>query len=105
MAQCKRCNSDDVVKRGFVRHKQRYQCKEYDYHFVSGDGRVKASLPVKKALVVILYSLGKASFGMLGKLFDRSRSLTYRWIVAHGELLPGWSAIAMLQPSAGSMIK
>ena len=144
MEQCKRCNSRDAVKRGFVRHKQRYQCKECGYHFVSGDGRVKADLPVKKALAVILYSLGKASFGMLGKLFGRSRSLTYRWIVeeaaklpdpvvpgdiremefdemwhfigskktsgglsrrwivAHGELLPGWSAIVMLQPSEGS---
>ena len=37
---------------------------------------------------MILYSLGKASFGFLGKLFGVSRSLTYRWIKAEAEALP-----------------
>lgn len=144
MEGCKRCDSQDFIKHGFVRQKQRYRCRECGYNFVAGDGRVNDSLPVKKALAVILYSLGKASFGMLGKIFGHSRSLTYRWIVeeaaklpepsvpgdiremeldemwhfigskktkgglskrwivAHGELLPGWSAIVMLQPSGDS---
>lgn len=147
MEQCKRCDSKQWVKHGFVRRKQRYRCKRCGYHFVEGDERVNESLPVKKALAVILYSLGKASFGMLGKIFGHSRSLTYRWIVeeaaklsepvisgdikemefdemwhfigskktrngyskrwivAHGELWPGWSAVVMLQRSNDSTIK
>jgi transposase len=147
MEQCKRCDSKQRVKHGFVRGKQRYRCKRCGYHFVEGDERVNESLPVKKALAVILYSLGKASFGMLGKIFGHSRSLTYRWIVeeaaklsepvisgdikemefdemwhfigskktrngyskrwivAHGELLPGLSAVVMLQRSNDSTIK
>jgi len=43
---------------------------------------------VKKALAVILYSLGKASFNMLGKIFGHSPSLLYRWIVEEMAKLP-----------------
>ena len=147
MTTCKRCHSAKAVKNGVVREKPRYKCKDCGYNFVNGDDRMKDSLVVKKALAVILYSLGKASFGMLGKIFGVSRSLTYRWIaqeasrlpepsvpgdiremefdemwhfvgskktkngsskpwiVAQGELLPGLSAIVMLQHSKDSMTK
>ena len=88
MMQCKRCGAETTVKHGMVRGKQRFSCKTCGYHFVSGDQRVKESVVVKKALAVILYSLGKASFGMLGKLFGHSRSLTYRWIVEEAAKLP-----------------
>ncbi len=53
-----------------------------------GDARKKESLKVKKALAVILYLLGKASFGFLAKLFGVSCSLTYRWIKEEAESLP-----------------
>ena len=147
MKQCKRCHSTQLVKHGFVRGKQRYYCKECQYHCIAGDKRINENLPVKKALAVILYSLGKASFGMLGKIFGHSRSLIYRWIVqeadkliyphipgdikemefdemwhfigskktkggsskrwivAHGELLPGLSAVVILQPSSDFTIR
>ncbi len=147
MFACKRCNSLTIVKNGFVRKKQRYLCKSCNCNFVNGDARLNESVAVKKALSVILYSLGKASFGFLGKLFGVSRSLTYRWIraeaeslpepeisnniqeiefdemwhfiqskktkngsskrwiVAHGELLPGLSAVVMLQPSDDCMTR
>ena len=144
MVPCKRCSGEQTVKNGKVRGKARYKCKQCSLNFVEGDERVKASLVVKKALAVILYSLGKASFNMLGKIFGHSPSLMYRWIVeemaklpepavagdikemefdemwhfigskktksgssrrwivAQGELLPGCSAVVMLQPSGGS---
>jgi len=37
---------------------------------------------------VILYSLGKASFRMLGKTFGHSHSLMYRWISKEADDLP-----------------
>ena len=80
MIQCKRCQSSKTIKTGTVRGKPRRKCKACGYNFTQGGGRVKESLVVKKALAVILYSLGKVSFGMLGKIFGVSRSLTYRWI-------------------------
>ena len=80
MIQCKRCKSSKTVKNGAVRGKPRRKCKECGYNVTQGDGRVKESVVVKKALAVILYSLDKTSFGMLGKILGVSRSLTYRWI-------------------------
>ncbi|MBP9829099.1 MAG: IS1 family transposase [Proteobacteria bacterium] len=147
MINCKRCHAEEIIKNGLVRNQIRYRCKKCGLNFIEGDRRVKDSVAVKKALAVILYSLGKASFGMLAKIFGHSRSLTYRWIseeaakhnepaisgdikeiefdemwhfiqskktkdgssrrwiVAQGELLPGLSAIVMLQSSNDSTAK
>jgi transposase len=144
MVICKRCGSGGAVKNGIVRGQQRYRCQTCACNFIAGDRRVNDDLAVKRALAVILYSLGKASFNMLGHIFGVSRSLTYRWIkeeaakitlppvsgsitemefdemwhfigskktksglskrwiVAQGELWPGFSAIVMLPPSRGS---
>ena len=80
MIQCKRCQSSRFSKNGIVRGKARYKCKDCRCNFIQGDKRIKEDLVIKKALAVILYSLGKASFGFLGKLFGVSRSIPYRWI-------------------------
>jgi hypothetical protein len=47
---------------------------------VRGDERHSPATEVKKALCLIFYSLGKASFGFLAKLFGVSRTTTYYWI-------------------------
>lgn len=80
MVCCKKCQSDDIVKNGFVRKKARFRCKVCGYNFVVGDARPKRDAAVKRALAVILYALGKASFGFLAKLFGVSRTTTYKWI-------------------------
>ena len=81
MIICKSCKSEDTRKNGHVRGIQRYKCKACDLNFVKGDRRCKRETAVKKALCVILYSLGKASFSMLGKILNHSPSIIYRWIV------------------------
>jgi len=63
-----------------VRDKQRYKCKECGYHFVLGDERTSEKIVAMKALCVLIYALAKGSYSMMGKLFDRNRSLIYRWI-------------------------
>jgi transposase len=88
MAICKHCGGGESVKHGWVRGKQRYRCKLCGFHFVEGDDRVKENLVAKKAMAVVLYSLSKASFGMLGKVFGVSRALAYRWIKEAAEALP-----------------
>ena len=80
MISCKNCHDTHTVKNGFVRDKQRYKCKMCGYNFVLGDERHSHATEVKKALCIILYSLGKASFGFLAKLFGVSRTTTYYWI-------------------------
>ena len=80
MPECKNCKSERSIKSGKVRGKQRYKCKECGYYFVIGDERTNEKIAAMKALCVLLYSLGKGSYGMMGKLFGRNRSLIYRWI-------------------------
>jgi len=56
---------------------------------VEGDERSSDSnQAVKKALAVILYSLSKAYFRFLGKLFDVSPTTAYHWIRQEAESLP-----------------
>jgi transposase len=144
---CKHCDSEEVVKNGRVRDQQRYKCKICGLNFVPGDKRVKADTAIKRAFAVILYSLGKSSYGLIAKLFGvtppavqkwlkREAALlgepeipatiqemefdemwhfigskktksgsSRRWIVLHGELWPGLSAVVMLQPSSDSTRK
>ncbi|MDR1397168.1 MAG: hypothetical protein LBJ14_05500 [Desulfarculales bacterium] len=78
--KCKNCGCARITKNGVVRDKQRYKCKECGLNFVAGDGRTNDKITALKALVVLLYSLGKGSYNMLGKFFNRDRSLIYRWI-------------------------
>ena len=80
MVECKNCHSARIVKSGFVRGKQRYKCKGCGVHFVEGDARTSDKIAALKALCVVLYSLSKGSYNMLGKIFGRNRSLIYRWI-------------------------
>ena len=54
------------MKNGKIREKQRYKCKECGYNFVIGDEREKVK-PEGKALVVLLYLTGKASYGFIAK--------------------------------------
>ena len=147
MISCKNCQQTNTIKNGFVRGKQRYKCHTCHYTFVVGDERHKRETDLKKALSVILYSLGKSSFGFLAKLFGVSRTTPYYWIrdmaatteepviasniheidfdemwhfvqskksnsgsskpwiIAQGELLPGYSVVVMLQRSNACMTK
>ena len=88
MAICKNCKSASVVKNGFVRGKQRFRCKDCLFNFVEGDARTNEKIAAKKAMCIILYSLGKGSFNMLAHIFDTWPSLVYRWIMEAGAKLP-----------------
>jgi len=57
-------------------------------HFTIGDGRTSDEIAAKKAMCVVLYMLGGASYRMLAKIFDTSPSLTHRWIVKAGCTTP-----------------
>ena len=147
MNRCKQCEGKDFVKNGRVRGQQRYRCKSCGLNFVVGDKRVKEDTAIKRAFAVILYSLGKSSYGFIAKLFGVTRPAVRKWlkreagllpeptipatieemefdemwhfigskktpsgcsrpwIVLHGELSAGFSAVVMLQPSSGSTTK
>lgn len=80
MNSCKNCGNEEIVKNGAVRGKQRYKCKECGYNFVTGDGRADPDAAVKRAFAVILYSVGKGSYGFIAKLFGVTPPAVLKWI-------------------------
>ena len=50
MVKCKKCKSENIVKNGKVRGKQRYLCKDCRYNFVEGDARTNEKIKAKKAI-------------------------------------------------------
>jgi hypothetical protein len=55
----------DYVKNGVVRGLQRYRCKGCGCNFTATKPRGKP--PAMKALAVLLYAMGNASFGMIAR--------------------------------------
>ena len=88
MPRCKNCGAEHAVKNGKVRGKQRFRCKECGLNFVVGDARTNEKIAAKKAMLIVLYSLGKSSFNRLAKVFDTWPSQVYRWVVQEGLSLP-----------------
>jgi transposase len=78
MIICKHCGKSNYIKNGFVREKQRYRCKECGYNFTDTpqQGRSEAT----KALAILLYSMGRASYRFIGKLLNVSNVAVYKWI-------------------------
>ena len=87
MIQCKECLSDTIVKNGIVRKKQRFKCKSRGCNFIIGDSRINPAVELKRHTCVLFYSLGKASFLFLAKLFDVSPATTYQWVRKTAETL------------------
>lgn len=81
MVECKKCKSKNTIKNGKVRKKQRYKCRSCGYNFVEGHAYYSREKTAKKAMVVILYALGKGSYNMLGKIFGVCRTTIQNWIV------------------------
>jgi hypothetical protein len=70
-----------------VREQQRYRCKSCGLNFVVGDKRVKEDTAIKRAFAVILYSLGKSSYGFIAKLFGVTRPAVQKWLKREADLL------------------
>ena len=87
MHSCKRCNSVEIHKNGIVRAKQRYKCKSCGYNFVFNDARIKPETTIKRAFTVMMYSLGKCSYGFIAKLFGVSRTTIQNWLEQEADLL------------------
>jgi len=79
MNKCKRCKSENTIKNGYIRGKQRYKCKECSYVYVR-DEKQKIANESLDALVVLLYSTGKASYRFIGKLLGVSNVTVYKWL-------------------------
>jgi len=93
---CKRCSSEKIVKNGKIRSEQRYKCKECHHNFIIGDKREKLSATAR-ALAILLYGRGKASYGFIAKLFKVSPVAAMKMIKRE--------AAKILEPEIDSSIK
>jgi transposase len=84
---CKKCGSSHYVKSGYIRGNQRYKCKNCGCNFKFGDTRGKIK-PEAKALGMLLYGSGNASYGMISRLFNVSRSAVLYWVRTMGSKFP-----------------
>ena len=84
MLRCKHCSSKHAVKNGKIRGKQRFRCRKCSFNFVEGDLRTNEQITTKKAMLILLYALGKAPFHLLARLFDSWPSQVYRWMLQAG---------------------
>ena len=87
ITKCKKCESPKTVRNGRISGVQRYKCKECGYNFRKGDKRTNKKIRAKKALCILMYSKGKASFRMIGEILGIDHALVYRWIRAYAERL------------------
>jgi len=85
---CRKCNSTNFVKSGYMNEKQRFRCKNCGCNFTEGDGRTNDSTAVKIALAILLYTTARTSFRRIGKLLKVDHSLVHRWIKEAALALP-----------------
>ncbi|MGH8557652.1 MAG: IS1/IS1595 family N-terminal zinc-binding domain-containing protein [Methylococcales bacterium] len=62
----KHCGGKECVKNGMVYGRQRYRCKACGYNFTNSPRRGKPA--AMKALAVLLYAMGNASFCMIARI-------------------------------------
>ena len=70
-----------------MRKKQRYKCKECGYNFVVGHAHSSPKKVAKKALVVMLYSLGRTSYSKLAKIFGVTNGTIHNWVTEAADKL------------------
>ncbi|KAA6314803.1 hypothetical protein EZS27_034638 [termite gut metagenome] len=79
---CPRCVSIHYHKAGFVKGRQRYQCKECRYHYtVAKKSNVKSAEIRHMALELYLEGLG---FRAIGRLLQISYGTVYTWVKKWG---------------------
>ena len=88
MIKCKNCQSAETTKNGKARNKQRYKCKSCGYNFVEGHAHYGEKKQAKKAIVVMLYALGKGSYRGLGHIFGISNGTVQNWVKEAERTLP-----------------
>jgi transposase-like protein len=81
MPCCKRCESENTVKSGILRNKQRWLCKACNYNFVEGDERKTwrdTRYEKQRALATLLVCLG-LSYRAAGLVVGVVRNTVYEW--------------------------
>ncbi len=80
--KCIKCNSEDRVKRGIVKGRQRYSCKGCGYNYtVELKSTAQPNSVKRQALQLYLEGLG---FRSIGRFLGVSHVAVYNWIKSFG---------------------
>ena len=83
--RCPKCKNQTIRKDGKAKGKQRYNCKECNFHFTVEKRSTNAPEHIKKqALQLYLEGLG---FRSIGRFLEMSHVAVYKWIKQFGERL------------------
>ena len=77
---CTRCKSENKVKRGIIKGRQRYTCKDCGYNYTVERNSIYRSKPdsmKRQALQLYLEDLGSRS---IGRILQVSHVSVYNWI-------------------------
>jgi len=83
MELCKFCLSDNYVKNGFVRGKQRYKCKDCLKNQVFGDERIKYPNYIKQ-IAVTMY-VNNCGIRRIGSILQVPFQYVSNWILDAGQ--------------------
>ena len=82
---CKNCGSKNRIKSGKARGKQRYKCKECNYHYVEGDSREKYS-EKDRITALKLYKRG-LSLRAIAEILKTNNVTVLHWIRNFGKYI------------------
>jgi transposase-like protein len=83
--KCPKCKNQDTRKDGYAKGKQRFNCKNCNYHFtVEKKSTVASEFLKKNALQLYLEGL---DFRAIGRFLQVSHVAVYKWIKDFGEKL------------------
>lgn len=85
MILCKHCGSENIVKDGFIKGKQRYLCKSCSKTFRIGDNREKYDIH-KKVRIIKLYTEG-VGIRSIERLEEVPSSLIIHWIRSFAKII------------------
>ncbi len=83
MQECPRCKSQNFIKSGVVKERQRYKCKKCAYHY-SVIQKSDTSKESERRLALTLYLEG-LGFRSIGRILGFSHVAVYNWIRSFGE--------------------
>src|SRR5271170_1831149 len=81
MENCPKCKNKNIRKDGIVKQRQRFRCKDCDYHFtVESVGKPEKFK--RDALILYLEGLG---FRSIGRVLGVSHVAIFNWIKSFGQ--------------------
>ena len=75
--KCRKCNSEDIVKNGFMDGAQRYKCKNCSFQFTK---EVPHGKSAQDKIIALVLHLSGLSMNMTGKIVGVSVQTILRWM-------------------------